>query len=406
MKVLGIIAEYNPFHNGHLYQLNKAKEIISPDYTVCILSSNFVQRGEPSIINKWARAKSAILAGIDLVIELPTIYSTSSSEYFGFSSVKILDSLNLVDFLCFGSEDGKLENIQNLSDILSNEDDNFKSLLKKELESGISFPKARGLALQKLNPQISEESIIGSNNILAIEYLKALNKLKSPIKPVTIKRISNSYNSQNLTGAISSATSIRLNINSSKIKDTMPSFSYNILQEEINIGRAPIFIKDYESLILGLLRLQTPEQLQNLPYMAEGLHNRLYKATQNSCSLEEFLEQSQTKRYTKTRINRIITNLLSSITKHDLEYITSLGGPPYARVLGFNKNGEKLLKNATKQSTIPIITNLKQAKNSCNPLIKRVAQTEEASTNIYVLGYKNTSLKKAGADFKTKFLKL
>jgi predicted nucleotidyltransferase len=406
MKTLGIIAEYNPFHNGHLYQLEKAKEITGAASTICVLSSNFVQRGEPALLNKWVRTKAALLSGIDLVIELPALYSISSSEYFAFSSVKILNDLNIVDYLCFGSEDGKLDYLDKISKILSHEEPLFKSSLKTHLSKGDSYPKAREKAILENNPDIPPHFLKGSNNILGVEYLKALQKLNSTIEPITIKRISNAYNQKDLTGKISSATSIRSHIHSPDIKETMPKSSYDLLEEEILKGRSPNLIKDYETLILGILRINSKDQLKNLPYMEEGLHNRLYHASQKSGNLEELFRNLNTKRYPQTRMNRILMNALVGITKNDLVWVTQSGGAPYARILGFTKKGEHLLSQITKTATIPIITNLKEAKNASNPILQRVAQIEERATNLYVLGYKNTDFKKAGIDFTHTLVKL
>jgi predicted nucleotidyltransferase len=406
MKTLGIIAEYNPFHNGHLYQLRKAKEITAAEYTIGILSSHFVQRGEPSLIHKWARAKSALLAGMDLVIELPTLFSMSSGSYFAHAAVSILDRLGCVDYLCFGSEDGTLTDLERIAKTVSEENEPFQRQLKSELEKGLSFPKARQNALLKLQPHLLPQTIAGSNNILAIEYLRALKRFRSPIAPFTIKRIANQYHTRTLTGDISSATAIRLNLDDPKVQNAMPDFSFQILQEEIRLGRAPIYSKNYELLLLGFLRTLGKKELENLPYSTEGIHNRIYKAVREATCLEELYARIQTKRYTNTRIQRMLFCALLGITRFDLEAASTYKVPPYARVLGFNQKGEALLKKISKTATIPILTSLKTAKESTDAFSNRVSQIEERACDLYVLGYQNTGFKKAGIDFTHPILKL
>lgn len=190
-NVLAIIGEYNPFHNGHLYHLNKSKEIAKSDYTIAIMSGNFVQRGTPAIIDKWSRAKMALLNGIDLVIELPSIYSISSAENFAMGAIKILNSLKIVDKFSFGAETDDIEILQQFADILTDEPPEFKSLLNHELSKGVSFPKARENALlMYLNDIRKYANILSSpNNILAIEYLKALNYTESELMPIAVKRV-------------------------------------------------------------------------------------------------------------------------------------------------------------------------------------------------------------------------
>lgn len=189
-SVLGIIAEYNPFHNGHVFQLLESKNITGSAYTICVMSGNFTQRGTPAICDKWMRTQMALENGIDLVIELPTIYCTSSAEYFAYGGVKILESLGIVDFLSFGSELGRIDVLEEIANVLCNEPREYVSLLKHELSVGTSYPKAREKALLLYLNDIRRYANVLSepNNILGIEYIKALKKLKSPIAPITIKR--------------------------------------------------------------------------------------------------------------------------------------------------------------------------------------------------------------------------
>jgi predicted nucleotidyltransferase len=217
MKTIGIVAEYNPFHNGHLYQLQASRGQTGADCAVVVMSGNYTQRGEPAIVDKWARAEMALHSGADLVIELPVAYAMGSAEYFAYGAVKLLDSLNAVNMICFGSEAGSIEKLSAAAAILADEPESYKSYLKDYLSKGLSFPAARQKAISSYCKNTYGKDDLSSllkspNNILGIEYLKALRRLKSNIVPMTIERVGNEYNQAELTGKMSSATSIRKTI--------------------------------------------------------------------------------------------------------------------------------------------------------------------------------------------------
>lgn len=427
MKVLGLVVEYNPFHNGHSYHLEQSKRLCNADYVVCVMSGNFIQRGEPAIVNKWSRARMALLSGVDLVIELPVVYAMSSAEFFAYGAVKILDSLGVTDYLCFGSESGNIDELDSLAEILHREPEAYKSYLKESLSKGLSFPSSREAALLKYSREYSRfngdiESIIASsNNILGIEYIKALKKLNSIIKPITVKRISNSYNEGTLTGCISSATAIRNNILkkdfnnissddkstlNNELKNMLPNESISILTEEFIQGRGPVFASDFEDLLLVLLRRMSKEQLKSLPYVSEGLENRIKNAANSSGNLNELIESANTKRYTATRIQRILFNILTGITSNEFETFNKFGGPQYIRVLGFNNNGRFLISKINKNATLPVIVKAADFKNSCNPLLKRMLEIEDLSTNMYVMGYDNPKFKHSGQEFTQNIIRI
>ncbi len=419
MNALGLIVEYNPFHNGHTYHLDQAKRLTGADLTVCVMSGNFIQRGEPAIINKWARTKTALLSGIDLVIELPVVYSMASAEFFAFGAVKILDSLGIVNHICFGSENGNTEMLGLIADILVQEPDAYKKHLKASLAEGLSYPSSREYALKKYSGDIglykdSFDGILGfSNNILGIEYIKAIKKLKSNIKPIAIKRINNLYNSEVITGSISSATAVRKDIFKNTdgtlcgISDkTLPSYSLSVLKEEFINGRGPVSADMYENLILGLMRKMPAEKIAALPYVNEGLENRLKEASRNSGSIDELLQKVCTKRYTRTRLQRILFSILTGLTSDEFEEFNRHGGPQYIRVLGFNKNGRDMLSEIKKTAVMPIITKAANYKNSCSPLLKRMLEIEAAATDIYVLAYKSPEYRKAGQEYTQNIIRL
>lgn len=412
MKVLGLVVEYNPFHNGHLYHLEESKRITGADYTVCVMSGNFIQRGEPAIVNKWARAKMALMSGVDLVIELPVVYSMASAEYFGYGAVKLLDSLGCIDYICFGSESGNISDLEIIADVLVKEPQEFKAYLKECLDRGHSYPISRQEALEKyfrnhLNkPDLIQNTLASSNNILGIEYIKAAKRLNSSIKFKTIKRVSNNYNNEEVTGNISSATAVRkfidINHNKSSLTDMeclVPPTSFHVLMDEFSAGRGPVFSQHFDTYIIGQLRKMSTEDIKKLPYVSEGLENRIKKAADESGSIEALIDKIATKRFTRTRIQRIVFSVLTGISTEMFETFNSNEGPLYVRILGFNDKGRSLLKEIKSRCILPLITKTSQYKSSCNPLLRKMLQIEADSTDLYVLGYSNPLFRKGGQDF-------
>lgn len=412
MKVLGIVAEYNPFHNGHLYHLEQSKEACGADCAVSVMSGNFIQRGEPAIVEKRARAEMALRAGIDLILELPAVYSMSSAEFFANAAVKILDNLGGVDYLCFGSEAGNVDSLEKIAEILVQEPPRFKEFLRDSLATGKSYPSAREAALKAYVAELPESGIQieeimkNSNNILGIEYLKALKRLGSAIRPLTIKRIGNTYNNESLTGDVSSATSIRNHIRLNpgidslmELKSVLPSSSLEILGREFNLGRGPVFPEAFSSILLSSLRRMTAAEISDLPYVSEGLENRIKEAAEKNISLEGLLDGIGTRRYTGTRIQRALFSLLTGMTGNELDRFNEFGGPQYIRILGFNDKGRQLLSKSRKKSILPIMTKPADYKKSCNPLLSRMLEIEAASTDQYVLAFKSNEYGKSGLEY-------
>lgn len=405
MKVVGLITEYNPFHNGHKYHLERSKELTNASHSIAIMSGNFLQRGEPALLDKWERAKAAVKEGVDLVIELPAIFSCNSAEFFAFGSVNLLNELNIVDYICFGSEDGELKNIDLISELLVNEPLEFKIILKKFLDKGYTFPASRQEAINEyLDNNLGKDNFLSSpNNILGIEYLKALKLLKSEIIPLTIKRIKADYNSTEIKSEICSATAIRNLLeqeqkNFQAIKNVVPSLSYEIIENAIKEGKGPVFIRDLEQIILYRLRLLSKKELSAIHDVNEGIENRLKKGAMISTSYNELIEYLKTKRYTLTRLQRILMKTILGINKDDVGILAKNLGPKYIRVLGFTDKGAELLKKIKKVSELPIITNLKRFESQ-NEYAKRMIEIDTISTDIYTLLYKNSKLSKGGLDY-------
>ncbi len=395
-KVLGIIAEYNPFHNGHLYHLEQSKKITGCTYTVAIMSGNFTQRGSTSLIDKWSKAKCALENGIDLVIELPTLYSTSSAENFAEGSIKILDSLKVVDYISFGAETSNIDILDKIATVLYNEPKEYKNLLSHELHKGISFPKARENALMMyLNDIRKYVNILSSpNNILGIEYLKALKKYNSNITPISIPRFEAYHNDIKFTGNIASSTAIR-NIfknNGFKILEKLiPSNTYSSLMQNIKIGHIVPDLSVFEKEIIYNLRKMNLQDIAELADVSEGLEFALKNAANSCNSLVEFLNIIKSKRYTSTRIQRILLYSLLGITKKDINI--SRKTQPYIRVLGFNQKGKFLISEAAKANPkLQIITSVKKfIDNNSNKNLSLILDKDIWATNVYTLGYEYDS---------------
>lgn len=408
-NVLGIIAEYNPFHNGHLYHLAESKRQTQADYTICVISGNFVQRGNTSIVNKWTKTEMALLNGVDLVIELPTVYATSSAENFAEGAIKILTSLKIVDSVSFGCELCDIDILNKLASILYNEPREYTALLSHELGKGLSYPKARENALLMYLNDISTYSNIISkpNNTLAIEYLKALKKYKSHIMPLAIKREKVYYNDKCIVDEYASATAIRNLISRKQFDDirrVMPNRSYGLLKEDFKKGNYVLDLSKYEKEIIYNLRKMSIVEIQNLPDVSDGLENTLKNAANSCNNLYDLITIVKSKRYTQTRIQRILLYVLLNITKKDMQNARKV--TPYIRVLGFNEKGRTLLSEIARANPkLPVITSVKKfLDNSSNKVLKEMLEKDIFATNIYTLGYEYDSW--ANLDYTNKLITL
>lgn len=403
-KVLGIIAEYNPMHNGHIYHLKESKKQTGAEETVLVMSGNFTQRGIPSIIDKYEKAKIAIENGIDLVIELPCIYSISSAENFASGSIKILNSLGIIDYLSFGAE-SNIENLENIANILVDEKYEYKKYLEAELDLGNSYPKARENALAKYLKSDNMNIISMPNNILAIEYLKSLKKINSKIKPIAIKRNYVESNSDKINKNYASSSLIRKLIKENrieKIKDFVPINTFNALKSNIENGHFIFGLKSFEKEIMYELRKMSIEEINSLPDVNEGLGNLLKKANNKCNNLEELISIVKTKRYTLTRIQRILLYALLGITKEEMEISKEIN--PYVRVLGFSKKGEKILSQIKKKNNnVKIITSVnKFLESNEDKALKEMLKRDILASNIYTLGFEKEPF--ANKDFTSRLI--
>lgn len=401
-NVLGIIAEYNPFHNGHKYQLDLAKKISKSSYCIAIISGNFTQRGDCSIVNKWEKAKMALCSGVDLVIELPTLYSISSAETFSSSAITLLNSIGIVNYISFGVENQELENLKRIAKLLIEEPIEYKKILNETLDKGMSYPQARQISIKECLGENYSNLLSSPNNILAIEYLKQLSKLHSSITPILIKRKSCSHNSLELNNTFASSTHIRNLIskkNFNTIQSVIPGKSFEILQDCYKHGEIIDDISVFSNIIIYKLRMMSTYDISNIPYVSEGLEFLIKKAAESTNDLEELINIIKSKRYTRTRINRILLCILLDIKKQDYDIHLE----NQIRILGFTQNGKKLISDIHKKNpSLKIILSVKKfLDNNSN---NRLLDIDINATNIYTLGYKQKS--KSNYDFTQKVIEI
>ena len=404
-NVVGIIAEYNPFHNGHLYHLLQSKDIAQADSVVAIISGNFTQRGDTSIVDKWTKAYMAICGGCDLVLELPTVYSISSAENFASGAIKILDSLKVVNSISFGAEADDLATLNNIANVLYTEPKGYTNILTHELQKGLSYPAARENAiLMYLNDIKRYANILNSpNNILAIEYLKALKTQKSNMTPIMIKRKKVYYNDERIVDDFASATAIRKLIKRrefDELRKVVPRSTYKLLSRPIRDGNIVISLSNFEKEIIYTLRKMSVKDIANLPDVSEGLENLIKSSADNCNDLSRLIVNIKSKRYTQTRIQRILLYALLEIDKKLMEESKKI--VPYARVLGFTNKGKELISEINRRNPkIHMITSVKKyiEKNNkpSNRILMQMLQKDILATDIYTLGFDFES--KANLDF-------
>ncbi|MEE1011219.1 MAG: nucleotidyltransferase family protein [Acutalibacteraceae bacterium] len=369
MLTAGIIAEYNPFHNGHALLIEKARAA-GATHIVAVMSGNFVQRGEPALFHHIQRTKAALCGGADLVVQLPVPYAVSGAQSFARTGVEILNSLGMVDWLVFGSECGNSDLINETADAVYGE--NIKTLLGDELSKGISFASARENALRSINP-VYADVIKSPNNILGVEYAAAIQRIGSKMKPVTFVREGAEHDSTQSGGNIASASLIRKNIiNGGEWQSFVPDADvYNdCVKADIN---------NIENAILYKMRTVSGDELALAPDVSEGIENRIISASKDATSLEELYSLAKTKRYPHARIRRIIINSFLGNTADDLRIPV-----PYIRVTGFNSKGAELIRKAAETATLPLITKASDVAN-LGEEAQRIFSAECRAGDIYAL---------------------
>lgn len=364
VRTVGVIVEYNPFHNGHHYHLQQAKEATSAQAVVAVMSGYFLQRGEPALIDKWSRAEMALRGGADLVLELPVLYACQPAEWFAFGAVATLEATGIVDALCFGSESGELDWMLELAATLAQEPPSFKATLQHYLKQGWSYPKAYSHTLHHFHSDL-HDTLTKPNNILGLSYLAALHKLNSPITPYTIRREKAGYHDARPSDKrIASATAIRNSwVESgdvSSIESYVPTSTYRILNMSIAKGIPPITWESLHQALISKIISESAEQLSTYYGVTEGLEYRLKQQLPFAKTVQSYIDAIKTKRYTWNRVQRILSYILLGMRQADADPRMLAIGPSYLRVLGFNERGRELLKKMKQTTKQPIITRIKQ----------------------------------------------
>lgn len=397
MNINGIIAEYNPFHNGHAYQLSQAKEAHNADYTIVVMSGNFTQRGDAAIVDKYTRTKMALQAGADLVLELPVLYATASAEYFAAGAVSLLDKLGIVTHLNFGSESGNIDAILRLAKTLSTESEQIQQSIQAFMKEGLSFPKAREKAYQKSNllSEAELEFLNQPNHILGIEYCKALMSRNSSMQPTTITRIGGGYNDTTISSGMASARSIRealenrvkadtlsVELPDATLENTMPSEAYLLLKECI-MKKHIVTRTDFSQALYYKLVAEEAQGYEKYLDVNKELSDRIRNTLSQFKDWDGFIESLKTKELTYTRISRCLLHILLNITKDQMALAVSMDHVPYARILGFRKNAAPLLTQIKEHSSIPMISKLADAEPLLDDFGKQLLALELFAGKIY-----------------------
>ncbi|MEH7252959.1 nucleotidyltransferase [Neobacillus niacini] len=390
MKAVGVIVEYNPFHNGHAYHLQAAKESAQANLVIAVMSGNFLQRGEPALVSKWYRTKMALLNGVDIVIELPYQFATQKAETFANGAISILDAIGCHS-ICFGSESGDIHSFLQTVNFLDSHKELFDENIKKNIKTGVSYPKALSLSFQSLS---STENLVGldkPNNILGFHYLKALKHQKSSIVPLTVKRKNADYHDEHFaTETIASATSIRKalfasNENNSPIEQYVPDATSRLLKEYLSDYGHFHEWENYWSYLRFRLLHSSPDELREIYEVEEGIEHRLIAAALDAVTFKEFMQKIKTKRYTWTRLQRICLHILTNTKKAEMK--RSGDKAAYLRLLGMTGIGKEYLNKYKSQFTLPLISKLSAYK-------ERDILLDIKASRIYAFGLGNQTREK------------
>lgn len=379
LKACGLIVEYNPFHHGHLYHIKEAKEKSNADCMIAVMSGPFLQRGEPALIDKFHRTRAALNSGVDIVLELPYAHAVQSSERFAEGAIKILHHVG-ADTVCFGSEAGRIDEFIFAASQFEKKEAAFKNNLKRYLNEGENYPTASAKAYQHIN--IKQFDLMQPNNILGFSYVRAIQKLKANIQPLTIKRIKSHYHDTEIENQIASATSIRKEILTNgytkKAKVALPNKSFEEIQNYEATAKLLHHWDHYYDLLTYQIMAQSLSQLKQIDGIDEGLEYRLKSFIDKSASFEQFIQAIKSKRYTQTRLQRNMVHILTQTKQTDLLKWTSEAPLPYLRLLGMTEKGQDYINRTKKNIAVPIHTNL-------NKKNKKALYLDEKAQQIYYM---------------------
>jgi len=390
MRVVGLITEYNPFHNGHLHHLRESLVSARADASVAIMSGHFLQRGEPALVDKWVRTEMALAAGVDLVLELPTAFACNSAPHFAMGAIQSLQALGVVDAVCFGSESGDLALLDTIASVLVHRHQEIEARTTARLRDGVNYPAARAEILAAFLPEVPAGVLGSSNNILGVAYLKALRTIGSRIAPYTIKRRGAGYHETEVVGRVASATGIRKRLNEgATIDGLLPRSCVEILARAIDSGQS----LDTERLFVAMQTplLQGPEALQEIYLVEDGLERRLSVASQQAASFDALVTAINSRQWTRTRIQRALMAVLLQIKTMEMTAFLQTG-PLYLRVLGHSDRGRQVLSRARRRKTLPMVADPARATHTLRKFYRNRSTLPKLATEMLHLDLRATRL--------------
>lgn len=398
MRIAGVVAEYNPFHNGHSHHVRETFARSRCDAVVAVMSGNFVQRGEPAAFDKWARTRMALAGGVDAVFELPAFYTLQTADWFAYGGVAVLDGLG-IDCLSFGSEHPDITQLEKLSNAWDDEPQALKDAIRRGMKEGKPHPKARAEALEAyFNGGEASEALAQPNSVLAAMYLMWRKKLGSKMEPLAVQRIEADYNDEEITGAIASATAVRRALFSGDgWRSAVPDAAAAIIDAEIARDSGPVAQSQFSQITLYAMRTG-----YGLPDAAEGLDNRMRSAAFSSGTLDAFYAAAKCKRYTMARIKRASMQALLGITAGDIALMRG-GRPVYARLLGYSRRVDGLIGELARRARIPFIARPPEFRPD-DPAAERLWQIDAAASDVYALACANPALRSGKRDFTEKMI--
>ncbi len=402
MNVCGIIAEYNPLHNGHRYHLSQARKETQSSYVVVAMSGSFTQRGEPAVFDKWARARWALLNGADLVVELPALYCLQSAEFFARGGVKLLHSLGVVTHLCFGSELADAALMTQAAHMLEKEPPDFRAALEQALKRGCSYPRARFEALREIGvPERMLTLLSEPNGILGVEYIRAIERYAPEFSVAPLSRVAVGHHATQASGEYASATAVRSSLLLGRAVDFLVPVA-----DEINTliyeGDGPVFMEKLDSVLLHVLRTMSKDDYRELPDAPEGLESALRQAALICGSSAELLDALKSKRYTRARLSRLLAHALLSIRKSDVALSNGANAPGYIRVLGMRKDAQELLTEIKNRSAWPLISR-KAEMDALKDPAAALLRADMRATDMQALG-KSAAFRSANQDYTRKIV--
>jgi predicted nucleotidyltransferase len=397
LKATGVVVEHNPFHNGHFYHIKESRKITDANIIIAVMSGNFLQRGEPALVDKWTRAEMALKAGVDIVIELPYVFATAQASDFARGSISILEAMEC-DAFCFGSEEGSIEPFDNTYELLSTHSEAYQNLIKQYIKLGLSYPKALNEAYAEVtrNTNSNLADLSRPNNILGYHYIEAAYRMDARIKPVTIQRIIANYHDEvDQNQSIASATGIRKTIFDDGSLETlgnyMPSTSIErLIQWKESVGPFGSWQQFWPLVRFTIIR-STLNELSSYAEVTEGIEHLIYEAAKKSETFEEFMSIVKSKRYTWTRIQRMLTHIYTGFT---WEALHEHRNPTYLRVLGMTQNGQNYLGKKKKSLSLPLVSRVAATKDS-------LLDFDILATDVYQLGLQSSNIKQPiGMDYR------